>query len=292
MNDALVRINLDDLVTALGWQKWPVLRAAARFLFQGAAEKFADQMLEFDRDVGQVGLSEAARRMLKGYVKNLHVFGLENLPAAGPALILSNHPGMTDTLCLFSALGRSDLLIIALRRPFLQALPNVSKHLIFLDDDPSKRIVAVRQAARHLRSGGALLTFPAGRIEPDPDVYSGAWESLANWLDSAGIFVRFAPDTKVVPVLVRSVLWDRAVRHPLTRLRSGKTEREQLGASLQLLAQILFKAAPVTVKLQAAPPLLTHGNGVEEHNAIHTSVLDRMRTLLLEPPIGEGTAVL
>ena len=292
MNNALTGINLDDLVAAFGWEKQPVLRTVLRFLFQGAAAKFAAQMMEFDRVVGLTDLPEAARRMLAGYVKNVRVFGLENLPASGPALILSNHPGMTDTLCLFAALRRPDLQIIALRRPFLQALPNVSQHLIFLDDDPVKRIGAIRQAASHLRNGGALLTFPAGKIEPDPDVYPGAHESLDQWLDSAGVFVRFAPETRIVPVLVRNVLWDKAVRLPLTHLRSRREEREQLGASFQLLAQILFKSAPVTVKVQAAPAFHPYESGAATIPAIHAGVLERMRALLQEPPLGDGTAVL
>lgn len=292
MDDALIRINLDDLVSAFGWQNQPLLRTALRRLFRPAAGRFAQHMLKFDRDVGKIGLPAAARKMLNSYVKNVHVFGMENLPAFGPTLFLSNHPGMTDALCLFAALRRSDLMIIALRRPFLQSLPNISEHLIYIDEDPASRIGAIRQAASHLRGGGALLTFPAGRIEPDPDVYTGASESLEKWLDSAGTFVRFAPETRIVPVLVRSVLWDKAVFHPLTRLRSGKAEREQLGASLQLLAQILFKTAPVTVRLQAAASFQPSDIDEKSLSNIHTDVLMRMQTLLLNPLVGEGMAVL
>jgi hypothetical protein len=199
---------------------------------------------------------------------------------------------MTDTLCLFAALRRLDLRIIALRRPFLQALPNISRHLIFLSDDPVDRMGAVRKASSHLRNGGAVLTFPAGEIEPDPDVYEGAYKSLDGWLDSAGIFIRFAPETKIVPILVRNVLWDKAVLHPLTRLRSGREERERLGASFQLLIQVLFDVAPVTVKVQVAPPIGLSEIGSTETAAIHAFVLARMRTLVQNPPIGEGVAVL
>ena len=180
---------------------------------------------------------------------------------------------MTDTLCLFAVLGRPDLRIIAMRRPFLQALPNISQHLIFVSDDPIDRMGAVRKASSHLRTGGALLTFPAGEIEPDPDVYQGASESLSGWLDSAGVFVRFAPETQIVPILVRQVLWDKAVRHPLSHLRSSQEERERLGASFQLLLQIIFNLTPVTVRVQVAPA-------------------ERMRLLIQNPPLGEGVTSL
>lgn len=290
MNHSLSDINLDDLVTAFGWEHNPILGGLVRLVFRGAARKFASQMVSFDKQVGLAGLPEGARQALRAYVKDVRVFGRENLPASGPVLYLSNHPGMTDTLCLFAALRRPDLRIIALRRPFLQALPNVSQQLIFLDSEPAERMGALRKAAGHLRTGGALLTFPAGEIEPDPDVYTGAYESLDQWLDSAGVFIRFAPETHIVPLLVRNVLWSKAVRHPLTHFRSARSERERLGASFQLLLQILFDLTPVTVRLQVAPPLGLGEIGSKDTAAIHAAVLERMRSLVLHPPVGAGVA--
>ena len=288
----LTDINLDDLVTAFGWQDYHAPRWVLRFVFRGAAQKFAAQMADFDQRVSQSSLPEGSCQTLRNFVKDVRLFGRENIPASGPVLFLSNHPGMTDTLCLFAALQRPDLKIIALRRPFLQALPYTSQHLIYLGDDPAERMGAVRKASAHLRSGGAVLTFPAGKIEPDPDVYKGAFESLDHWLDSAGVFVRFAPETQIVPVLVRNVLWDRAVRHPLTRLKSDREERERLGASFQLLMQIMFKVAPLTVKVQFARPINLREVGSTDLTAIHAVVLDRMRTLVRNPPEGEGSSIL
>ena len=288
----LTDINLDDLVTAFGWQDSPASRGALRFVFRGAAQKFAAQMVDFDQRVYQSSLPEGACQTLQSFVKDVTLFGGENIPASGPVLFLSNHPGMTDTLCLFAALQRSDLKIIALRRPFLQALPYTSQYLIYLGDDPAERMGAVRKASAHLRSGGAVLTFPAGKIEPDPDIYEGALESLSHWLDSAGVFARFAPETQIVPILVRNVLWDRAVRHPLTRLKSDREARERLGASFQLLMQIMFKANPVRVKVQVARPIKLEEVGSTDLPAIHAVVLERMRTLVQNPPEGEGVSIL
>ena len=107
---------------------------------------------------------------------------------------------MTDTLCLFAAINRPDLRIIALDRPFLHSLPNVSRQLFFISDDSKERLSAVRKAAAHLRAGGAVLTFPAGKIEPDHQVYPGALELLYRWTDSAGVFLRFAPETRILPI--------------------------------------------------------------------------------------------
>ena len=292
MNNSLTEINLNDLVTAFGWQNSPILREFLRLAFQRPAAEFAARMQTFDGQVGLTDLSQGARKSLPRFVKEVRVFGSENLRSSGPVLYLSNHPGMTDTLCLFAALRRPDLRIIAIRRPFLQALPNISQQLIFVSADPLDRIGAVRKGSNHLREGGALLTFPAGEIEPDPDVYDGAGESLDRWLDSAGVFVRFAPQTKIVPVLVRNVLWDKAVHHPLTHLRSSREQRQRLGASLQLLLQIIFNLTPVTVRVQVAAPIGLEEIGSTDTAAIHAHVLERMRRLLKNPPVGEGVSAL
>ena len=181
--DTLTRINLDDLVSSFGWQENPVPAALVRRLFVHPARKFASQMVEYDTMVGRMGLHQASCQVLQHhYIRELCVHGQQNLPSDGPVLFLSNHPGMTDTVSLFAAIPHSNLRIIATHRPFLLSLPNISQHLYYISDDPGDRMRAVRQVSAHLRSGGAALTFPAGKIEPDPDVHTGAGE-LADALD-------------------------------------------------------------------------------------------------------------
>jgi putative hemolysin len=228
---------------------------------------------------------------LREYVQDVRVFGLENIPDSGPLLVLSNHPGMVDTLALFAAIKRP-VSIIALNRPFLHSLPNTTKNLFYIGDNAAERVSAVKKAAAHLRNGGAVLTFPAGKIEPDPDVYPGALEALNDWTDSAGVFLRFASTTQIVPVLVRSVLWDSAVKHPLTRLKKTREEREKLGAAFQLLAHILLNARPLMVKIQIAPPISLAEIGSKELSVTHAAILARMRALLLNPPVGPGVSSL
>lgn len=276
----LTEINLDDLVSSFGWQNYPLPAALLRRIFHAPAEKFARQMLAFDASVGATGLPEGARQTLDDFAQCLEVFGAEDVPCSGPVLFLSNHPGMVDTLALFVALNRPDLRIIALNRPFLLSLPNVTRHLFFISDDPAERMSAVKKAASHLRAGGAVLTFPAGKIEPDPQVYPGALESLSDWTDSAGVFVRFAPETKIVPTFVSGVLWDKAVKFPLTRFKPDREEREKLGAAFQLLAHILFNARPLKVKIQFAQPITLEEVGSKEMAAIHAKIIERMQGLV------------
>ena len=221
-------------------------------MFVGPARKFALQMLDFDNAVGQVELVYAARQAQRRYVRSVRLFSAP-LPA-GPFLALSNHPGIVDTLALFSALNRPDLKIIAVDRPFLKALPNISKQLFYVTDDPTARMALVRQVSGHLRSGGAALTFPAGEIEPDANVYPGALEALDGWTDSVGVFVRMAPETAILPVLVRGVIWEKTAKHPLTRLKKTRVEREKLAAAFQLLAHVVFDRKPLDVTVQIGVP--------------------------------------
>ncbi|MDX9993228.1 MAG: 1-acyl-sn-glycerol-3-phosphate acyltransferase [Anaerolineales bacterium] len=278
---ALTAINLDDLVGSFGWQNSPRLAAAVRKVFQRPAKKFASQMLLFDADVDQRGLALAAQSLFERYAQNLRVFGAAHIPQHGPALFVSNHPGMVDTLALFIAIQRADLRILAIERPFLTSLTHTSRQLIFLNDDPTRRLATVKQIAAHLKNGGAALTFPNGKIDPDPNVYSGACAMLDEWSNSAGLFSRFAPETRIIPTLVRGVLWEKAVRHPLTRLKKTQFEREKLGAALQLLMHIQFDQRPLHVTVQFGQPIETNAANAGE---IHEKVIRQMQSLLAEKP--------
>ena len=289
--EALTQINLDDLVTSFGWQNQPLLARLLRRTFSKPARTFANQMTDFDLPVATHGLAEAARLTLRHYVRDIRIFGADRIPA-GPFLALSNHPGMSDTLSLFVALKRLDLKIIAFNRPFLNALPNVSKQLLYLTDDPRSRITLIRQMSTHLRNGGAALTFPAGHIEPDPDVHDGAVESLESWTNSAGVFIRLAPKTAVLPVLVRGVVWKKTAFHPLTYLKRTRAEREKLAGALQLLAYAIWNVKPVTVRVQIGKPIYSQDLGTTETQVIHQAVLEEMKQLIENPPEGQGESAI
>ncbi|MBN1450627.1 MAG: hypothetical protein JW963_06390 [Anaerolineales bacterium] len=286
----LTEINLDDLVSSFGWENSPLLARMLHVLFAGPARKFARQMLDFDDAVGGIGLVEAARQTQRRYVRNVRLFS-EPLPA-GPFLALSNHPGMVDTLALFSALNHPDLKIIAVERPFLKALTNTSQRLFYVTDDPGARMALVRQVSGHLRSGSAALTFPAGKIEPDPNVYPGAIQALQGWTDSVGVFVRMAPETVILPVLVRGVIWEKSARYPLIRLKKAREEREKLAAAFQLLAHVVLDKKPLDVTVQIGHPITVADLGSKDTAVIHQAVLAEMKCLIENPPEGSGESVL
>ena len=239
----LVDVNIDDILAALGWHAGPMCRAIARRLASGPAARFAREMTAFDDIAARSGVGTAARTLLPAFVHDIRFRGIERIPLRGPVLLLSNHPGMTDTLALLASIPREDLLVLAADRPFLHALPAAARSLIFIPEEKEKRIVAVRRAISHLRSGGALLTFPAGEIEPDPAVHRGAVQALDRWSGSSLVFLRFVPDCTVVPLIVSGVLSRGAQRFPLTRLRRNRADRERFAAMLQILVHTLLPAA-------------------------------------------------
>jgi 1-acyl-sn-glycerol-3-phosphate acyltransferase len=289
--EMLTQINLDDLVTSFGWQDRPLLSKFLQALFRKPAKNFAEYIVEFDNAIGTHGLTEASRLTQKHFVRDVRVYGLDRLPDSA-FLALSNHPGMSDTLSAFCALNRPDLKIIALDRPFLNALPNMSKQLFYLKDDEGSRVSLVRQITSHLRNGGTVLTFPAGHIEPDPDIYSGAVDSLKAWTDSAGVFVRLAPKTAIVPILSRGVVWEKAAKHFLLGIKKTREEKEKLAAALQILAHVGFQKNDVHVRVQIGKPIYAKDLGTTDTGVIHQAVIAEMKCLIENPPEGEGVSMM
>lgn len=289
--ETLTQINLDDLVTSFGWQDHLLLSKFLRTLFRRPAKTFAKYMMEFDTALGERGLVKASRLTQTHFVRDVRVFNPDRVPDSA-FLALSNHPGISDTLSAFCALNRQDLKIIALDRPFLNTMPNLSKQLFYLKEDAASRVSLVRQVTSHLRNGGAALTFPAGHIEPDPNVYDGAVDSLQAWTDSAGVFIRLAPEAAIVPILVRGVVWEKAARHILLKIKKAKEEKEKLAAALQLLAHVAFNKKDVHVRVQIGKPIYAKELGTTETTVIHQSVIAEMKRLIENPPQGEGVSVM
>lgn len=180
------------------------------------------------------------------------VEGADRVPREGPLLVVSNHPGLADAVALFASMPRDDLRVIAAERPFLSALPNTSRALIPVPDTPNGGLGAARTASRHLRRGGAVITFPGGKIEPDPAVLPGASEALEAWSGSVDLFARLVPGLTVVPAVVSGVISASALRNPVSRLRRDPRDRAWLSATLQMLIPAL---RDVTTRVEFGPPL-------------------------------------
>ena len=224
-----------DLLRGLGPRRTaPLLAGVARL----AVGRFVADITEMDA-AARDGLAAAAEVVLPRYSGTVTIRGGDQVPASGPLVVVANHAGTVDAPALWRLLAaRDDLRIIALERPILRTIPNIAARLLYVRDDAHGRTGLVRRAAEHLRSGGALLTFPAGTIEPDPvHRLDDAVASLASWGPAVELLVRLAPGTAVLPVGVAGVISQRMLRHPLARWRATPEDRELAAATLQVLVQ-------------------------------------------------------
>ncbi|RZI76690.1 MAG: glycerol acyltransferase [Variovorax sp.] len=275
--EVLTELNVVDLLDAAGLLRLrgtPLCR-----VLRPAAGRFARTAHEFDTRVGAHGLARGSEWLLNQMTSGLVTSGLAHVPTSGPVVILANHPGMTDTVALFASLAsRAELRVIASDRPFLRALPNVARQLIFLPVDGAGQMIAMRTAARHLQGGGALLTFPAGDIEPDPAAFGSerAADSLNNWSNSYTLFARLVPATRFVPALVSHVVSPDTQRHPLTLLRRTARDKEKLAAALQVA---LPRYRDLVAKVAFGAPRSAASDGLQRLGDVVTL---RMRQLILD----------
>lgn len=228
---ALLESNLDDLARGLGISN-AVIR---RILLPGLsfiARRFTGEVLEMDRLIGQEGFGSASDYLLSRFSGPVSVEGAENVPSGGPLLVVANHPGTVDIVCLWRILReRDDIRIIALDRPFLRAVPDLAKHLLYVSSDGG----VLEDAAAHLASGGTVITFPAGRTEPDPMLrLPDAVANLDRWHASTRALADKVPDLQVLPVAIGGVISKRWLRRVPARLRRKPADRELTAATLQI----------------------------------------------------------
>lgn len=251
----LRRYITEEVVKTFGassrWTHW--LLAS---LFRPAAQRFSQLAACFDHYVANFGLNQAAQWVLPVFSREVRVHGAEQVPAEGPLLVVSNHPGTCDSLVIAAHVSRPDLKIVATGVPFVRSLPSTARYLIYTTLDPYQRMNVVRSAIRHLRDGGALLIFPSGTIDPDPAVLPGAEQALESWSPSLEIILRRVPHAQVLVTIVSGVLASVWARNPLVRLRRTERDQRRTAEFLQVIQQMLFpRSLLVHPALSFAPPV-------------------------------------
>ena len=111
-----------------------------------------------------------AKSLLDGL--NIQLQGLEalqaNIPKTGPLVIASNHPfGGIEGVFLAWAIEkvRPDIKVMA--NQGLKIFPELEDYFIFtnpLSENDPKNAPSIRTCLKHVKTGGALLIFPAGRV--------------------------------------------------------------------------------------------------------------------------------
>ncbi|MFV9506201.1 MAG: glycerol acyltransferase [Oscillochloridaceae bacterium umkhey_bin13] len=273
----LTWLNIGDICSAFGLPSGMPLRGLAEAVAHRPARRFAEHLLSLDQHVGTHGLQAGATWICEHYSDAVQLQG-PTPPRTGPLLIIANHPGLLDAAALFTAIPRPDLRVLAITRPLLRALPQIRRHLLAVGTEPSTRTTALRQAARHLQAGGALLTFPAGQIEPDPmHDLTAAHASLATWSSSIDLLMRLAGPVTVQVAIVGGVIAPQTLQHPLTRFHQTPQARQYLAAILQLLRPNRYR---VRVRVQRGEPWLDQSDQAQAVAAPHGRIQTMAYTLM------------
>ena len=254
-----------DLAILSGVEKSRLGRWALNAALGRQLHRFADNMATFNTELVTFGLAEAATALCSRYGGRVVAEGLENIPKNGPLLLVSNHPGMFDTLAIYATLPRSDVRALARPQPLLGLLSSLEPNLLMLPDEGAGRAGGLRQVLRSLRADGALLIYPAGHLEPEPVLMGrhgfkehAPREPLGPWSNGVGTLVKLAVrqgvPLKVVPTSLSGVLSLSTWRWfgPLLKLRKTLRGREDLTAVLQVAFPGL---GPTTVHVHYGEPI-------------------------------------
>ena len=244
---------LDEAFWVMGFDRRPWLRRLLEPIFRWPVGRFARLAAGFENGVARDGLQETCGQFMGQFVSEVDIIGEENLPAGGPLLIAANHPAAYDFFLIAATLPRDDMKLIASNINIVRRLPATAGHFIFIGSDQvmgdsHSRMAAVRAGVRHLREGGALLIFPTGTVDPDPAVSpEGARRVLDDWSPSLELFLRRAPETRVVVAMVGGVLSERWFNSPVTWLRKEPHNKQKVAEIFQVMQQLFF---PNTLKLR------------------------------------------
>jgi hypothetical protein len=260
-----------ELTKALGLPDKNSARSIIRAIFGKAAKKFSELAVGLDKAVGEGGVSAGANWVLPRFVKSHIARGIDNIPAEGPLVIASNHPGSYDSIVISAHVTRADYKIIIGDIPFFQNLPNISRNTIFAPavQNIQGRMQAVRECIRHLQEDGALLIFARGGIEADPSFMPFPNAEFNLWSRSLEIFLRRVPRTRVLVTIVSGVIAEAAFHHPITWFRKARPDKQRLAFMYQMVRQMLSG-----VETFGLTPRVTFGETITGRD--HAHVLEQV----------------
>ncbi|MBU4224955.1 MAG: hypothetical protein KKC71_03955 [Chloroflexi bacterium] len=245
-----------EILNALGLPKTESLHRTLLPLFHKATDKLAIIGVTFDRLVAEAGFPKAAEWALSNWCRGVKARGSQHVPADGPLLVVSNHPGTYDSLVITSQLKRDDIRIISSDIPFLKKLPHAHQYFFFISLDTQERMLGARAAIRHLQGGGAVLIYGSGHIDPDPAVSTEAVRHIDLWSQSIDLFLRFVPETRLLLTIVSHAVAAKWARSPITWLRRKSLDKLRLAGFCQVLQQLFFPGSLyLSPRLGFSPPV-------------------------------------
>jgi hypothetical protein len=255
-----------EMTKALALPQTPRVRSLIRLIFGRPARAAARVGLGLDHAVAEGGLGAGARWILPRFVKSYAARGTENIPTHGPLVIAANHPASVDSIVISANVDRLDYKAIIGDIPFFQHLPYVNANTVFAPDQNNLmgRMQTIRDSIRHLRSGGALLIFPRGGIEADPEFMPDADGEFNHWSRSLEIFLEHVPHLQILITIVSGVIHPSAMKHPITWFRKARPDRQRLAFLYQFVRQMLSGR-----EVFGLTPRVTFGEQIPADNQVH-----------------------
>ncbi len=242
----------DEIFFALGMTRTGLPRRVFGPLFAKQAHRFGQIATNFEIATTRAGLAAGAVQIMHDFRLTSTVRGCEDIPAEGPVLIVSNHPGAYDSAVITAAIPRRDLTLVVSDVGFTRALTAARPHFIFVSTDMTERMETIRQMVQRLKDGGSLLLFARGDAEPDPSFMPGAADTMAEWSHSIEILLRKVPQTKLVIEIASGVILPRFMKSPIARLRRKPYHQQKLAEMLQMFQQLLFPDSIGTVHVHVS----------------------------------------
>ena len=236
----------DEICKAFGFSPAGVMRRLLGPLFRLPTNRFGRIAARADDEVESSGLSGGARRILPDLALEVTARGAKNIPLKGPLLLASNHPGAFDSVAILSCIPRQDVKVLISDVPFTRAFAFARRYFIYVPPDASGRMTTLRASIDHLKSGGALLIFAHGEVEPDPELSPGADECIQDWSPSIELMLRKVPDCRLQVTIASGVLMPKFVSSPIVKIRKSVAKRQKLAEFLQISRQLAFASGDKT----------------------------------------------
>lgn len=245
-----------DITNTLNLRSTNLFYKSLQRLTRKPALKFAEILLRLDRSLAEGDIRKSSK-MAMDYFTDGHQFIDEGrVPREGPLLVVANHAGAADSVGAFSCVSRKDSSVVAGRRPMLEVLPHISRHLIFLGTDPVGRMGDMRTIINKLKSGETVILFPRGLLEPDPALIPGALQSIKAWSQSVGVFLAKVPETRLLPLLISQTVAPKAWKSLFVTWSKTPKRRHQIAMITQFAMQRLRQGNQwkVPLRIQVGTP--------------------------------------
>ncbi len=204
------------------------------------------------------GITGSARRILPDFSMQVSARGTEKIPREGPLLVVSNHPGGLDSIALLSSIPREDVNVVISDVPFTRAFEAAGRHFVYTPRNPAGRMAALKDSVGRLKKGEALLIFPHGEVEPDPEISPPplAAAAVGGWSRSVELMLRKVPDTRLITAIASGVVLPRYARSRLTKIRRSAARRQKVAEVMQFIKQGLRPGSvKLNVRLSFAGPV-------------------------------------